>query len=182
VMGVNFRETFCNGISHDHMLWLQCCMPSVLIFISYWAFWKTQFTKTVPHSLLKQDISAEVISISEETPAAVLQNFWCQLQMVMGARGACIENVFMWLSILLRLLNSDTKYIDIFYLVRYEIKTETFFYKDPVYLMWSVANRPNKKEGRMKSGRMGEFYIANYHSFNNCLWCYSISVKILLIH
>jgi hypothetical protein len=39
-----------------------------------------------------------VISISEETQAAVVQNFWCRLQMVLVAIGAHIENVFLWLT------------------------------------------------------------------------------------
>jgi uncharacterized iron-regulated protein len=44
---------------------------------------------------LQQEISAAVISISEGTLAAVVQNFRCRLQMVLDADGEHIENVFM---------------------------------------------------------------------------------------
>jgi hypothetical protein len=43
---------------------------------------------------LQQEISAAVINVSEETLAAVVQNFRHRLQMVLDANGAHIENVF----------------------------------------------------------------------------------------
>jgi hypothetical protein len=43
---------------------------------------------------LQQEISAAVISISEETLAAVVQNFRCRLQVVLDADDEHIENVF----------------------------------------------------------------------------------------
>jgi hypothetical protein len=43
---------------------------------------------------LQQEISAAVISISEETLAAVLQNFQHRLQMVLDIDGVHTENVF----------------------------------------------------------------------------------------
>jgi hypothetical protein len=52
--------------------------------------------KNNPHTIaeLKQEISAAVISVSEDTLAAVLRNFRCRLQMVLDADGAHIKNVF----------------------------------------------------------------------------------------
>jgi hypothetical protein len=44
---------------------------------------------------LQQEISASVISVSEETLGAVVRNFRCQLKIVLDADGAHIENVFM---------------------------------------------------------------------------------------
>jgi hypothetical protein len=44
---------------------------------------------------LQQEISPAVISISEEIPAAVVQNFQCWLQMVLGANGEHTENILM---------------------------------------------------------------------------------------
>jgi hypothetical protein len=43
---------------------------------------------------MQQEISAAVISISEEIPAVFLRNFRHQLQMVLDTDGAHIENVF----------------------------------------------------------------------------------------
>jgi adenine deaminase len=50
--------------------------------------------KNNPHTIevLQQEISAAVISVSEETLAAVLQNYRRRLQMVLDADGAHIEN------------------------------------------------------------------------------------------
>jgi hypothetical protein len=48
--------------------------------------------KNNPHTIeLQQEISAAVISISEETLAAVVQNFRHQLQMVLHTDSAHIE-------------------------------------------------------------------------------------------
>jgi post-segregation antitoxin (ccd killing protein) len=56
---------------------------------------KIQFTKNVGTTEeLKQEISAAVINVSEETLVALARNFR-QLQMVMDADGAYTENVFM---------------------------------------------------------------------------------------
>jgi hypothetical protein len=51
--------------------------------------------KKNPHTIedLQQDISAAVISVSEETLAAVVRNFRRRLQMVLDADGAHTENV-----------------------------------------------------------------------------------------
>jgi hypothetical protein len=48
---------------------------------------------------MQQQISTEVIRVSEENLAAVLRNFRRRLHMVLGADGAYIENVFTRLSI-----------------------------------------------------------------------------------
>jgi hypothetical protein len=49
-----------------------------------------------PHTIeeLRQEISAAVISVSEETLATVVRNFRRRLRMVLDADGAHIENVF----------------------------------------------------------------------------------------
>jgi hypothetical protein len=44
---------------------------------------------------LKQEISAAVITVSEETLVALVRNFRRQLKMVMEGDGAYTENVFM---------------------------------------------------------------------------------------
>jgi hypothetical protein len=43
---------------------------------------------------LLQEISVVVTSINEETLVAIVQNFRCQLQLVLDASGAYTENVF----------------------------------------------------------------------------------------
>jgi hypothetical protein len=49
-----------------------------------------------PHTIekLQQEISAAVISVSEETLGVFVRNFRRRLQMVLDADGAHIENVF----------------------------------------------------------------------------------------
>jgi hypothetical protein len=61
-----------------------------------WDFLKDTVYKNNPHTIeeLQQEISAAVISVSEEILAAVVQNFRRRLQMVFGADGAHIEDVF----------------------------------------------------------------------------------------
>jgi hypothetical protein len=61
-----------------------------------WGFLKDSLQKNL-HSTeeLKQEISAAVIGVSEETLVALVRNVRCQLQMVMDADGAYTENVFM---------------------------------------------------------------------------------------
>jgi hypothetical protein len=56
----------------------------------------TAVYKNNPHTIevLQQEISAAVISVSEETLAAVVQNYRRRLQMVLDADSAHIENVF----------------------------------------------------------------------------------------
>jgi hypothetical protein len=80
---------------------------------------------------LKQEISAAVISVSEETLIALVRNFRRQLQMVLEADDAHTENVY---AILTR--PKLLKYSDICYVVRYlyKIRSETSFKKDPVLL------------------------------------------------
>jgi hypothetical protein len=57
------------------------------------SFLKDAVYKNNSHTIqeLQQGISAAVISISEETPAAIMQNFRRQLQMVLDAHGAHID-------------------------------------------------------------------------------------------
>jgi hypothetical protein len=61
-----------------------------------WCFLKDTVYKNNLHTIekLQQEISAAVISVSEETPAAFVQNFRRRLQKVLDSDGACIENVF----------------------------------------------------------------------------------------
>jgi hypothetical protein len=60
-----------------------------------WGFLKDTVNKKTPHTIeeLQQEISAAVISVSEEILTAVMRNFRRRLQMVLDADGAHIENV-----------------------------------------------------------------------------------------
>jgi tRNA A58 N-methylase Trm61 len=60
-----------------------------------WGFLKDTVYKNNPHTIeeIKEESSAAVISVSEETLAAVVRNFRRRLQMVLDADCAYIENV-----------------------------------------------------------------------------------------
>jgi hypothetical protein len=83
-----------------------------------------QFTQNKSKEV-QQEILAAVISVSEETLAAVMKNFHHQLQMVLDTNGAHTANV----SICLTTELTKTKYSDICYIVMklYATKTEISF-------------------------------------------------------
>jgi hypothetical protein len=61
-----------------------------------WGFLKDTVYKNNLHTTeeLQHEISATVISVTEETPARDVRNFRYRLQMVLDTDGAHIENVF----------------------------------------------------------------------------------------
>jgi hypothetical protein len=65
-----------------------------------WGFLKDTVSKNNPHAIeeLQYEMSVAVISVSEETLAAVVRHFR-RRQSVLHANGAQIEDVFTWLSI-----------------------------------------------------------------------------------
>lgn len=88
---------------------------------------------------LKQEILSAVISICEETLAAIVWNFHYQ----MDADGAHTESVFIWLSVLPRPLNTDTRntVMSGTILSYYKQLNWTVFLERPcIILMYNVQN------------------------------------------
>jgi hypothetical protein len=82
-----------------------------------------RFTKTI-RTQPKQQISAEVISFSEQNLAAVVRNFRRRPEMVMDADAAHVDCVIVSLS---KLLNSETQNTVMFGKVIYAVKTRVSF-------------------------------------------------------
>jgi hypothetical protein len=85
----------------------QCWMSSVLIFISYWAFWKTRFTETIR----AQSSETRYFSRSNQHQRRNSSRSFAEFLMPAENGHGCqwvhvLKMCFMWLLVLPRLLNS----------------------------------------------------------------------------